>query len=203
MAQEAPASLSPQEGAALVRLARQEIMRQMGLRVDQPVSAAELAPPALHQQRGVFVTLHQGGNLRGCIGSLAGVEPIVDGIRRHAGNAAFHDPRFRPVTAGELATLHVEISVLTEPQPLTYTDASELLRLLRPGVDGVILSDSRGASATFLPQVWQQLPTPEQFLGHLCHKAGLPETSWRSGQLRIATYQVQYFEEPRTQEPRS
>lgn len=183
-----------QQGQTLVRLARQQIERHLGVAPERPVAEAELADPVLQQQSGVFVTLHKRGTLRGCIGSLAAVEPIVEGIRRNALNAAFHDYRFQAVTAAELPELHVEVSVLTEPKPLAYRDADELLRLLRSGIDGVILSGPGGASATFLPQVWQQLPAPAQFLGHLCRKAGLAESAWRSGNLDISTYQVQSFE---------
>jgi AMMECR1 domain-containing protein len=92
----------------------------------------------------------------------------------------------------------VEVSVLTDPEPLRYESADDLLRLLRPGTDGVILKGVKGESATFLPQVWQQLPAVEQFLGHLCRKAGLADGVWRSGGLQILTYQVQSFEESRS-----
>jgi len=189
--------LTPQQGQILVRLARQQIEQHLGVKPDRPVTAEELEAAAFHQQRGVFVTLHKQGELRGCIGSLAAVESIVDGIKRNALNAAFHDYRFKPLTAGELPMLHVEISVLTDPEPLGYEDAEHLLALLRPGRDGVILKGPRGESATFLPQVWQQLPAPEQFLGHLCRKAGLAEGAWRSGTFEILIYQVQSFEETR------
>lgn len=191
------AMLTRQQGEVLVRLARQEIERHLGVASERPVTAAELDCPAFHRKSGVFVTLHKRRDLRGCIGSLAAVEPVVDGIKRNALNAAFQDYRFDPVTADELLALHVEISVLTDPKPLAYDTADDLLRLLRPGIDGVILKGPRGEGATFLPQVWQQLPTPEQFLGHLCRKAGLTEGAWRSGALHVLTYQVQSFEEPR------
>ena len=186
--------LTNQQGQTLVRLARQQIERHLGVNSEHPVAEAELSDPALQQNSGVFVTLHKRGALRGCIGSLAAVEPIVEGIRRNALNAAFQDYRFKALTAAELPDLHVEVSVLSEPKPLAYRNADELLHLLRPGIDGVILNGPGGASATFLPQVWQQLPAPEQFLGHLCRKAGLAESAWRSGSLGISTYQVQSFE---------
>jgi hypothetical protein len=190
--------LTHQQGQVLVRVARQQIEQHLGIQPVQPVTAEELADPVLQQQRGVFVTLHKKMDLRGCIGSLAAMESIVEGVRRHALNAAFHDHRFNPLTASELPALHVEISVLTDPQPLPYGSASHLLQVLRPGIDGVILNGPGGASATFLPQVWQQLSDSEQFLGHLCRKAGLAEEAWRSGRLQILTYQVQSFEESRS-----
>jgi AmmeMemoRadiSam system protein A len=189
--------LTEQQGRLLVRLARQTIEQHLGQPSTQPVSDDELKHPALQEQRGVFVTLHKRGDLRGCIGSLVAAEPLVDGIRRNAINAAFHDFRFHPLTVDELAQLHVEVSVLTEPAPLAYDTPDDLLHLLHPGRDGVILEGPGHARATFLPQVWQQLPSVEQFLGHLCRKAGLAETTWRTGNVDISTYQVQSFEEPR------
>jgi uncharacterized protein len=191
------ANLTSQQGQVLVRWARQQIERHLGVEPERPVTAEELDCPAFRRKRGVFVTLHKQRDLRGCIGSLAAVETVVDGIQRNALNAAFHDYRFNPLTADELPALHVEISVLTDPEPLAYGNAEDLLRLLRPGIDGVILKGPRGEGATFLPQVWHQLPDPEQFLGHLCRKAGMADGAWRSGTLQIQIYQVQSFEEPR------
>ncbi len=189
--------LTKQQGDILLRLARQQIENHLGVEVSVTVTVDELNDPAFLERRGVFVTLHKRRDLRGCIGSLVAMESIADGIRRNALNAAFHDSRFAPLTATELQDLHLEISVLTDPQPLAYETADELIRRLRPGIDGVILKGPGNASATFLPQVWQQLPTPEQFLGHLCRKAGLADSAWRSGSLQIFIYQVQSFEEPR------
>ena len=189
--------LTEEQGKALLQLARQRIEGHLGI-ASGDADGREPAGVVVREKRGVFVTLHRGGALRGCIGSLAATEPLVDAVKRNAVNAAFHDPRFEPLTVAELPDLHIEVSILTEPQPLPHADADELLRLLRPGVDGVILQGSGDEQATFLPQVWQQLPLPVQFLGHLCRKAGLAENAWRSGKLRIHTYQVQSFEEPRS-----
>ena len=189
--------LTEEQGKALLLLARQRIEEHLGI-APRDVDGREQAGEVAQEKRGVFVTLHRGGALRGCIGSLAATEPLVDAVKRNAVNAAFHDPRFEPLTAAELADLHVEVSILTEPQLLPHADADELLRRLRPGIDGVILQSPGGEQATFLPQVWQQLPLPVQFLGHLCRKAGLAENAWRAGKLRIHTYQVQSFEEPRS-----
>ncbi|MGI6656417.1 MAG: AmmeMemoRadiSam system protein A [Desulfobulbus sp.] len=187
--------LTREQGEVLVRLARQEIARALRCPVDCPVSEAEEAGAVFSRKQGLFVTLLSRGTLRGCIGSLSGTEPLRDGVRRHALNAAFHDQRFAPLDAAELAGVHIEVSVLTTPEPLTYADSDELIRRLRPDVDGVILIGPGEKSATFLPQVWRQLPEPEQFLEHLCRKAGLAPDAWRSGQLRVLTYQVQSFEE--------
>ncbi len=192
-------ALSKEQGLALVVLARQALMKHF----KQPITAEQndqiqdaLADPALQASCGTFVTLKIGGQLRGCIGDLVGHEPLVDGVRSNALNAAFHDPRFRPLTAKELKHVSVEVSVLTPPQPLEYSDAEELPARLRPHVDGVTIRKGF-ASATFLPQVWDQLPEVETFLHHLCQKAGLSGDAWRKGNLEVETYQVQYFEEDR------
>lgn len=187
--------LSEQQGRILIRLARQTIEKHLKVDSADPVRPEELADPALQARRGVFVTLKKRGQLRGCIGSLTGTETIVDGVRRHAVNAAFNDYRFSRVTADELPELTIEVSVLTEPRPLAYQDAGDLVRQLRPQVDGVILADAAGRSATFLPQVWEQLPSAPLFLGQLCLKAGLREDAWKTSNLQVQTYQVQYFEE--------
>jgi AmmeMemoRadiSam system protein A len=189
--------LNEHQGQILLRLARQTIEERLGLAATDPVAPQELEDPALQNFQGVFVTLNKRGMLRGCIGSLQGMESIVDGVRRHAVNAALHDNRFPVLTADEVEELQIDISVLTPPQDLGYTDGEDLIRKLRPGTDGVIISAPGGAGATFLPQVWEQLPMPEMFLGHLCRKAGLPDDSWRTGQLGVQIYQVQHFEEPK------
>jgi len=117
-------------------------------------------------------------------------ESIRIGIARNALNAAFRDPRFPPLTIDEFKHVDIEISILTEPSPLEYSDYFDLLAKLRVNVDGVII---RRAGATFLPQVWKQLPEPDIFLSHLCAKAGLSADSWKNTKLEVLTYQVQYF----------
>jgi AmmeMemoRadiSam system protein A len=187
--------LTEMQGRILLKLARQTIEERLGQIATDPVPPDELNDPGLREHRGVFVTLNKRGALRGCIGSLLGVESILDGVRRHAVNAALHDHRFPMVTGDEVAELQIDISVLTPPQNLEYKDGEDLVWKLRPHVDGVILKVPGGAGATFLPQVWDQLPIEEMFLDHLCLKAGLPKDSWRSGELTVQTYQVQHFEE--------
>jgi AmmeMemoRadiSam system protein A len=143
---------------------------------------------------GTFVTLKINHRLRGCIGSLSANASLAEGVRDNVLNAAFHDPRFSPLTATELDAVQIEVSVLSEPAALDYTDAGDLLSKLKPGIDGVILKKGY-ASATFLPQVWEQLPQPEAFLSNLCMKAGLSADRWRQGDLTVQVYQVQYFQE--------
>jgi AmmeMemoRadiSam system protein B/AmmeMemoRadiSam system protein A len=194
---EASHLLAPEKGQVLVKLARSTLMEKFGL----PLPPAEadrmrsaLSDASFQTRCGTFVTLKQNGRLRGCIGSLSASDPLAEGVRRNAINAAFHDPRFSPLTEKELGQVEIEVSVLTEPQPLPFSDPANLLRKLRPDIDGVIIRQGY-ASATFLPQVWEQLPQKEDFLGHLCLKAGLPRDAWKRGKLEVSTYQVQYFEE--------
>ena len=122
--------------------------------------------------------------------------PLAENVRRNAINAAFHDPRFPPLDLDELDRIAVEVSVLSPPAALSYEDADDLMSGLRPGLDGVILRKG-ASSATFLPQVWKQLPRCQDFLSHLCLKAGLSARAWYDGKLQVETYQVQSFEEGR------
>ena len=191
--------LTEQQGHILLRLARCQIENHLEVKGSSLISPAEFTQPNFLKKRGVFVTLHKQDALRGCIGSLAAVN-ILEGIKHNALHAAFQDYRFEPLAAAELPDIHIEISLLTVPQPLAYETADELTGRLRPGIDGVIIKGPGNATATFLPQVWQQLPTPQLFLGHLCRKAGLAEDAWCTGNLQVLTYQVQSFEEPRQAE---
>jgi len=193
-------TLSPEEGRCLVRLARATIAERLKRPVtggDHHAIQAELEAPIFASQCGVFVTLKIKDALRGCIGSLTSSEPLAANVRHNALNAAFQDPRFPPLTPEELAQIIIEVSVLTPPTNLSYSDADDLLSRLRPGIDGVIIRKG-GASATFLPQVWKQLPRCQDFLSHLCLKAGLAAQAWREDNLQVEIYQVQYFEEGET-----
>jgi len=188
-------SLSQKQGEILVKLARKTIMEKLGKKM--PSDKARQLSDALtdncfKESRGTFVTLKIDGRLRGCIGSLTSNESILRGIRCNARNAAFRDPRFPPLTTDEFEHVDIEISILTKPQPLEYTDHCDLLSNLIVNVDGVIIRKGR-AGATFLPQVWKQLPEPDIFLSRLCAKAGLSADSWKNTKLEVLTYQVQYF----------
>ena len=155
-----------------------------------------LKDKAFQNKSGTFVTLNLKMNdqLRGCIGSLEPSETILSGIRHNSINAAFNDYRFPSLSADELSQVKIEVSVLTDPQLLEYENGNDLLEKLRVDVDGVIIRHG-SARATFLPQVWKELPEPEEFLSHLCKKAGLPPNAWSEAKLEVLTYQVQYFEE--------
>ena len=188
-----PQSLDKHQGQALVRLARQTIAEKLG-KPSIKADPEDLEDTAFQDRRGTFVTLTIDKHLRGCIGNLDPGESILAGIKRNAINAAFHDPRFPPLKAAELDRVDIEVSILSEPYPLEYRDSKDLLAKLRVNVDGVILRKG-SASATFLPQVWAQLPRPEEFLSHLCMKAGLSADTWKKNHPEILIYQVQYFEE--------
>jgi len=151
----------------------------------------QTVPPRLRETWACFVTLRRRGGLRGCIGTLTAEQPLYRAVMENARNAA-RDPRFPPLEDWELTDLTVEISVLSEARPLEFTSPEDLLQKLRPGIDGVILQ-WHGARATFLPQVWEDLSNPVEFLQRLSQKAGLPADTWRQPGTRILTYQVEKF----------
>ena len=185
--------LTEEDGKYLLAVARETIEEKLLQR--KPVRPSNLSEsPVCSERRGTFVTLTTEGALRGCIGHIIAQESLVEGVRVNAINAAFRDPRFRPVSPGEWEKVKIEVSILTDPAPLSYTDAADLRRKLRPGEDGVILKKGF-RQATFLPQVWEQLPDVEEFLMHLCLKAGLDGSAWKREKLEVLTYQVQAFHE--------
>ncbi len=189
--------IGAKEGQALLKIARSTIEEKLGVRAKDAVDpAAPIADDVFNMRRGTFVTLKIDHQLRGCIGNLAPDRKLIDSIKDNAVSAAFRDPRFDPLSREELDRVDIEISLLTEPKPLAYTDAKDLVAKLRPNIDGVIIRKGP-YSSTFLPQVWEQLPDTEMFLDHLCLKAGLPAKAWRQPGLEVMTYQVQYFEEER------
>ena len=159
----------------LPQIARWAIEDAFGARHLTPEVRAELLAryPELGEERATFVTLEKHGRLRGCIGSILPVRPLLDDVIHNAKAAAFEDPRFPPLAAEELPQVEIEVSLLTVPQPLPYADVADLRRKIRPGVDGVVLR-LNGRQATFLPSVWEQLPDFDRFFAHLCLKAGLP-----------------------------
>jgi AmmeMemoRadiSam system protein B/AmmeMemoRadiSam system protein A len=184
--------LSPRDRKALLTLARTAIRARLfeGAEVKRP----DISAPAMRQERGCFVTLHKDGQLRGCIGSIEPVSPLVECIEENALNAAFRDPRFPALSQEELSDIDIEVSVLTVPKNLVFKDGQDLKRQLDPLVHGVILS--RGFKrATFLPQVWKQLPDKEEFLKHLCLKGGMPQTAWQDNKTEVKVYRAEVFGE--------
>jgi AmmeMemoRadiSam system protein A len=185
--------LSASEGQTLLKLARRTIAAELGFG-NEDAADVDTRAPVFAAPRATFVTLKKAGSLRGCIGSLAANQPLAENVCTNAANAAFHDPRFPPLTAEEWQQIQIEISVLSPPRKLDYASGEELLGGLTPHEDGIVIRKG-WASATFLPQVWKQLARPEDFLSHLCLKAGLPANAWHQGDLEVETYRVQYFEE--------
>jgi len=188
---------SDSEGRVLLGLARQSIASYFDSRILHDLSGKEFAglhSPCFQNNCGNFVTLKAAKMLRGCIGTLTAFEPVVDGVRKNAVNAAFNDNRFPPLAQRELDQVQLEISILTVPKKLPPCRGQELLDSLICGIDGVVIKKGP-ASATFLPQVWQQLPEKEDFLDQLCLKAALSVDSWHTETLEISTYQAQHFSE--------
>lgn len=185
--------LSVDDRLTLLKLARQAI--EYGARGERlPRLDLEKFSVPLQEPGASFVTLTRGGRLRGCIGTLEAYQPLVEDVREHAQAAAFQDYRFPPVTLKELAALRIEVSRLTPPEELDYDWPDELPAKLRPHVDGVTLMDGM-RRATFLPQVWEKISSPDEFLDQLCAKMGASPDTWRRRKLRVQTYQVEEFHE--------
>lgn len=177
--------LSATQRQRVLDVARESIRH--GLTYGKPLPVQD-EDAALLQPGASFVTLNLHDELRGCIGSLEAHQPLVKDVAQNAFSAAFRDSRFPPVTASEFDALDLHISILSPSEPLHFSSEADLLRQLRPGIDGLVLTDGyhRG---TFLPQVWEQLPEPAEFLAHLKRKAGLPVNHW-SPTLRVERYSV-------------
>ena len=148
-------------------------------------------PDELMEKRATFVTLTIGGRLRGCIGMLEACRPLAVDVAENACAAAFEDPRFPPLTKAEFKKLEIHISILSPSEEMQFSSEADLLRQIRPGIDGLILQEGfrRG---TFLPSVWAELPEKEQFWAHLKLKAGLPADYW-SDTLRVSRYTADCF----------
>lgn len=172
----------------LITLARQAIAHGLDHGHALPVRVED-HPAEWQAERACFVTLNKQGNLRGCIGNLQAIQPLVRDVAENAWNAAFRDPRFPPLMHSEFELLEIHIAILGVPESMAVETERELLDTLRPGEDGLII-EALGRRATFLPSVWSQLPEPEDFLMHLKHKAGLPTRGWPEG-MRAWRYGVE------------
>lgn len=142
------------------------------------------------EKQGCFVTLTINGQLRGCIGHIIPVYPLYQGVIENAFAAAFRDPRFLPVSSKELTLLKYEISILTLPVVVEYSSVTELESIIQKEKDGIII-EHKNLSATFLPQVWKDLPDFDSFFSHLCMKAGLPEKTYKKEKILVKTYQCE------------
>jgi len=183
-------ALSPEARRTLLDLARRSIACGLGQGTPLQVDPGDYPEP-LRDQRATFVTLHLHGELRGCIGHLEAVQPLVRDVVENAYAAAFRDPRFPPVSQQELPALALHISILTPPEPMTFATEADLLAQIRPGIDGLILTEDQ-ARGTFLPSVWESLAEPRDFLNHLKRKAGLPADHW-SDRVRVERYTTESF----------
>ena len=176
------------KGEILPKIARASISSCFGLDYPEPE-----CPDEFLADGATFVTLTKQGLLRGCIGSLEARRPIPIDIRQNALMAAFRDPRFPPLIEAECASIKIAVSLLSDSEPIVFSNEKEAILALRPGMDGVILEcDSK--RSTFLPQVWESLPEPEAFLGELKLKAGLPRRFW-SEKIRLSRYTVSKWRE--------
>jgi AmmeMemoRadiSam system protein A len=173
---------------ALLLTPRNAIGKRFGLRRAARRPLAELAEPGA-----TFVTLTQRGQLRGCIGSLEAQRPLATDVAENADRRGLSRPRFAPLSPAEFARTRVEVSLLTPPEPFAVSSEADALARLRPGIDGLIVRYGR-RRATFLPQVWESLPEPRQFLAQLKLKAGLPADFWHE-QLTLARYGVRKWKE--------
>ena len=186
-----PQGFTGTERSQLLALARQSLKNAVSK--DRGANPAGL-PAKFSEKKGCFVTLTEHGQLRGCIGNILPREPLDRAIADNAKNAALHDPRFDPVQPGELDKIEIEISVLTEPVPLNFNSPEDLLNKLHPGRDGVVLKIG-GRVATYLPQVWSQVPNKSDFLDSLSEKAGCAPSDWRGPGTAVFVYQVESFSE--------
>jgi AmmeMemoRadiSam system protein A len=185
--------LTVEEQNILLRLAREALER--GVRGESlPPLDASVLTPRLREDGASFVTLTEAGQLRGCIGALEPYQSLAEDVREHAVAAALEDPRFPRVQERELSGIQIEVSRLTRPLPLEYWDATDLLSKLQPHVDGIILRDATRRS-TFLPQVWEKIPDPAEFLSNLCYKMAGDPNLWRKKHLDVLVYQVEEFHE--------
>ena len=186
-------NLNENDRAVLLRLARETIQLTAARQALPHLDLADYSKD-LRQDGVSFVTLTIDEQLRGCIGALEAYQPLVLDVQEHAAAAASEDYRFSRVRPEEVPLLEIEISRLTPTQTLQYENWQDLIAKLRPGLDGVLIRDGR-RRATFLPQVWEKLPDPQNFLSHLCVKMGAPENYWQTQKLDVSIYQVEEFKE--------
>jgi AmmeMemoRadiSam system protein A len=188
------ASLELEDRKLLLQIARTNLLSAVSGRA-QPAAIAVLLPAKLLEQRACFVTLTQAGMLRGCMGNLLPKAALYQSVTENTLNAALRDPRFAPLQKNELSEVQIEITVLSQLEPLHYNSVDELLNQLHPGEHGVFLQ--LGSSiATFLPQVWEQIPDRIQFLDRLAQKCGCISSAWREKDAQLRVYYAESFSEP-------
>jgi AmmeMemoRadiSam system protein A len=183
-------SISRDDARVLLQVARDAIVNGFRTGTEPSVDPSRFSG-ALRELRATFVTVERDGDLMGCIGSLEPHYPLVRDVAKNAYAAIFVDPRCPPLRESDVPTLELHISILGKPEPMTFANEADLVRQLRPGIDGLILEDGY-ARGTFLPSVWDTLPEPHAFLSHLKMKAGLPPTYW-SRTIRVQRYTTEAF----------
>ncbi len=184
-----PEPLDAGRGRLLLRIARESLIEALGIGM-----AADYREPWLQELGASFVTLTRWGELRGCVGSVRAYRQLFDDVWLNARASAFHDTRFPPVERDELSEIAIEVSLLSQPEPMpSFPREADAVAALRPGVDGLIL-EAGPHRGTFLPQVWEQLPDPTEFLAHLKRKAGLTSGFW-SPDVQLQRYSVTKWEE--------
>lgn len=188
-----PEQVGAPERKLLLDLARTTLQRVATNGTLPDVSPLSL-PPKLTEANACFVTLTENGSLRGCIGHIQPQESLYQAVIHNAKNAATRDPRFPPVQPHEVDSIKIEVSVLTRPQPLSFASPEELLERLQPHEDGVVL-EIAGRAATFLPQVWAQIPDKVEFMNRLAQKAGCAPSAWKGKDTAVSVYHVQAFGE--------
>lgn len=181
------------DAEVLLTSARRAIAHGLEHEHQPPVVDVSNFEPHLTRLGASFVSLHRGTVLRGCIGTLEARRPLISDVVVNACNAAFRDPRFSPLRHKELAAVHLEISLLSEPERMSVSSETELIAQLRPGMDGLILQESE-RRGTFLPVVWESIPEASRFLRELKRKAGLPARYW-SDSIEVWRYHTELIRE--------
>lgn len=176
----------------LMRIAKDSIAYGLEHGIAVPINYKEFVAE-LQAQRATFVTLEIKHQLRGCIGMLEAIRPLIVDVAENAFAAAFRDPRFPPVTTAEYSQLEIHLSILSAAEPMSFYSEEDLVRQLRPGVDGLIMQEG-GHRGTFLPSVWESLAEPGDFLLHLKQKSGLASDYW-SDSLKVSRYECEYISE--------
>lgn len=178
----------------LLKLSRKTIETYLKEKKKLKIDKSDFSDSEYWEEKGTFVTLTENGNLRGCIGSIYPVRPLVLDVIDNSINAAFRDPRFYPVELEELPLIDIEISILSVPEKINFSTTKELFNLVKPLKHGVIIKKGF-YQATFLPQVWEELTNPIDFFSHLCLKAGLPKNCFEEPGLTVEIYTVESFSE--------
>lgn len=183
-------ALSTEHQKILLQIARTSI--KQGLETGQRLNVnLSNYPEELHAIKACFVTLEMQHNLRGCIGALVASQPLIEDVACHAYEAAFDDSHFPPLQSREYALLTVHIAILSELEPMQFESEQDLVRQLRPNIDGLVLED-KSYKGMFLPTIWKSLTNPQDLLCQLKRKAGLPTDYW-SDTIKIQRYTTESF----------